>query len=113
MTDQEKMREETLAEPGVREPLRPGRFIELEFLEPLGMTSYKLAQGIGVRPPRVYEIVRGERAITADTALRLARFFGTSAQYWLNPQNRYDLQIAEIQAGEIIEREVKPLEAPA
>jgi addiction module HigA family antidote len=107
------MREEVMAEPRVGEPLRPGRFIELEFLEPLGMTPYALAGAIGVRPPRVYEIVRGDRSITADTALRFARFFGTSAQYWLNLQNRYDLQKAEIEAGEEINRRIEPRTATA
>ena len=83
--------------------------MELEFLEPLKMTPYALAKAIGVDPPRIYKIVSGEREITADTALRLARFFGTSAQYWLNLQNHYDLERAEERDGEKIEKEVKPL----
>ncbi len=90
-------------------PMTPGRFLELEFLEPLGITSYALAKAIGVDPPRMYKIVAGERAITADTALRLARYFGTSPQYWLNLQTHYDLEVEEDQIGESIEKEVHPL----
>ncbi|MBA2535152.1 MAG: HigA family addiction module antidote protein [Rubrobacter sp.] len=90
-------------------PMTPGRFLELEFLEPLEMSAYALAKAIGVDAPRVYKIVSGERAISANTALRLARCFGTSAQYWLNLQSRYDLQMAEWKEGERIEREVRPL----
>jgi len=93
-------------------PMTPGRFLEMEFLEPLGLTAYALAKALGVDPPRIYKIVSGERGISADTALRLARFFGTSAQYWLNLQNRYDLQIAEEEAGISIIQEVTPF-APA
>ena len=90
-------------------PMHPGRVLELEFLEPLEMTPYKLAKGIGVDAPRVYDIVRGKRAITADTALRLARFFGTSPEFWLNLQGHYDLEVEEDRIGESIEREVQPL----
>ena len=81
--------------------------MELEFLEPLGLTPYALAKAIGVDAPRIYKIVSGERAITADTALRLARFFGTSAQYWLNLQNRYDLEVEEENLKEI--EKIQPL----
>jgi addiction module HigA family antidote len=97
-----------MAEERVFPPMHPGRFLELEFLEPLGMTQYALAKALGVDPPRIYKIVAGERDITADTALRLGRYFGTSAQYWLNLQNRYDLEEAEEEVGEEIEREVQP-----
>ena len=90
-------------------PMTPGRFLELEFLEPLDLSAYKLAKAIGVDPPRVYKIVAGERAISADTALRLARFFGTTPQYWLNLQNRYDLAVTEEQSGKDIVNEVRPL----
>ena len=93
-------------------PMTPGRFLEMEFLEPLELTPYALAKDIGVDPPRIYKIVAGERGISADTALRLARFFGTSAQYWMNLQNRYDLQTAEEEAGQEIMQKVRPL-APA
>ncbi len=90
-------------------PMTPGRFLEMEFLEPLKLTPYALAKAIGVDAPRIYKIVAGERGITADTALRLARYFGTSPQYWMNLQNRYDLQTAEEEIGKEIEREVRPL----
>ena len=93
-------------------PMTPGRFLQLEFLEPLGLTPYALAKEVRVDPPRIYKIVAGERGISADTALRLARFFGTSAQYWMNLQNRYDLQTAEEEAGQEIMQKVRPL-APA
>jgi antitoxin HigA-1 len=76
-------------------PMHPGRVLELEFLKPLQITPYALAKAIGVDPPRVYEIVRGRRAITADTALRLARYFGTSPEFWLNLQSHYDLEVEE------------------
>ncbi len=90
-------------------PMTPGRFLELEFLEPLSITSYALAKAIGVDPPRMYKIVAGERAITAGTALRLARYFGTSPQYWLNLQTHYDLEVEEDRIGESIKKEVQPL----
>ncbi len=79
----------------IHPPMTPGRFLELEFLEPLGITSYALAKAIGVDPPRMYKIVAGERAVTADTALRLARYFGTSPEFWLNLQGHYDLEVEE------------------
>lgn len=83
--------------------MHPGRFLEIEFLEPLGITPYALAKALGVDPPRVYKIVAGERGITAGTALRLARYFGTSAQYWLNLQTHYDLEIAKDEMGKEVE----------
>ena len=94
-------------------PMTPGRFLELEFLEPLGLTSYALAKAIGVDPPRMYKIVAGERAITAATALRLARYFGTSPQYWINLQTHYDLEVEEDRIGEIIEKDIQPRSALA
>ena len=90
-------------------PMHPGRVLELEFMEPLGMSRYQLAKAIGVDPPRVYDIVRGKRAISAGTALRLARYFGTSAEFWLNLQAHYDLEVEEDRFGERIEKEVQPL----
>jgi addiction module HigA family antidote len=99
-----------MSEGRVYPPMHPGRFLELEFLEPLGITPYALAKAIGVDPPRVYKIVAGERGITADTALRLARYFGTSAQYWLNLQTHYDLEIAEDEVGAEIGH-IRPLTA--
>ena len=93
----------------VHPPMTPGRFLQIEFLQPLEMTPYALAKAIGVDPQRIYKIVAGEREITADTALRLGRLFGTSARYWLNLQNRYDLEKVEDDAGDQIERDVRPL----
>ena len=93
------------------EPMKQGRLLQMEFLEPMEMTHYALAKALGVDPPRVYQILAGKREITADTAARLARLFGTSARYWLNLQNRYDLAKVEDESGEKIEREVRPLVA--
>lgn len=104
-----RISEEVIQERRVRSPVHPGRVLELEFLEPLEMTPYQLAAGIGVPPPRAYDLVRGKRGISADTALRLARYFGTSARFWLNLQARYDLEVAEEKAGEEIERAIQPL----
>lgn len=87
-------------------PVHPGEILSEEFMEPLDLTSYALAQRIGVDPPRIYKIVKGERSVTADTALRLSRLFGTTPRFWLNLQARYDLEVAErdAQAIEQIER---------
>ena len=93
------------------EPMTPGRFLEMEFLEPMEMTPYALAKALRVDPPRIYNIVKGKREITADTAARLARLFGTSARYWLNLQNRYDLAKVQEESGEKIAHEVRPLVA--
>ena len=92
----------------VLEPVHPGELLKEEFLEPMGITSYRLAEDIGVRPPRIYDIVRGKRSITADTALRLSRYFGMSEGYWINAQAHYDLEMEKDRAGTRIEREVKP-----
>ena len=89
-------------------PMHPGRVLEFEFLEPLEITPYALAKAIGVDAPRIYEIVRGRRAITADTALRLARYFGTSPEFWLNLQSHYDLEVEEGRAGESVAK-IQPL----
>lgn len=90
----------------VMEPIHPGEVLQAEFLEPLGLSQYRLAKGINVPPRRINEIVHGTRAITADTALRLARFFGTSEQFWLNLQNRYDLERERDRLGDTLAREV-------
>ena len=105
----ERISEEVRRERRVRPPVHPGRVLELEFLGPLGMTSYGLAKAIGVMPPRAYEIVRGERAVSADTALRLGRYFSTGAEFWINLQSRYDLEVARDRAGDEIERQIRPL----
>jgi antitoxin HigA-1 len=97
-----------MTEERIHPPMHPGRVLELEFLEPLGMTPYALAKKIGVDPPRVYEVIRGKRAISADTALRLGRYFGTSAEFWLNLQSHYDLEVEEDRASESIAK-IRPL----
>lgn len=76
-------------------PVHPGEILRDEFLAPLGISQYRLAKDIGVPPRRINEIVKGRRAITADTALRLSRFFGLSAQFWMNLQTRYELDTTE------------------
>ncbi len=89
-------------------PVHPGEILLEDFLTPMEITRYRLAKSIGVPQRRIDEICAGNRAITADTALRLARFFGTDAQSWMNLQAEYDLETAEITLAERIEREVKP-----
>lgn len=76
-------------------PIHPGEVLQEDFLDGFGITQHKLAVSIGVPPRRINEIVHGKRGVTADTALRLARYFGTSAQFWLSLQARYDLDLAE------------------
>jgi addiction module HigA family antidote len=89
--------------------ITPGEILEEDFLKPMGLSQYRLAKDIGVPARRINEIVKGERAITADTALRLGRFFKMSAQFWLNLQSHYDLEIMEDRLGRRLEREVKVL----
>ena len=76
-------------------PIHPGEILMEEFLEPMEISQYRLAKNINVSPMRINEIVHGKRSITADTALRLGRFFGMSPQFWLNLQTRYDLEVTE------------------
>jgi addiction module HigA family antidote len=80
--------------PGKADLIHPGEILQTEFMQPLGLTAYRLAKDIHVPAPRVGDIVRGKRAISADTALRLGRYFGLPAQFWLNLQNEYDLRRA-------------------
>ncbi len=87
--------------------IHPGEILIEDFMKPLGITQYRLAQDIGVSPIRISQIVRGERSITVDTALRLARYFGTSASVWLRLQVRYDLENADTTLGQRIQKEVK------
>jgi addiction module HigA family antidote len=87
-------------------PVHPGEILREEFLVPLGISQYRLAKSVSVPPRRINEIVRGGRAITADTALRLARYFGTSERFWLNLQTRYDLEMEKDRLGGRLEREV-------
>ena len=77
-------------------PIHPGEILLEDFLKPMGMTQYRLAKSIGVPQRRIGEIVAGKRSITADTALRLARFFGTDAQSWMSLQTHYDLEVTNI-----------------
>ena len=93
-------------------PIHPGEVLFEDFMKPLGLTQYRLAQDIGVTPIRISQIVRGQRAITVDTAMRLARYFGTSAAVWLRMQVRYELEVAESELSERINREVKVLHQP-
>ena len=92
-------------------PPHPGETLKEDYLVPLGMSVNQLARALGVGAPRLNEVVRGERGITADTALRLARYFQTSAEFWLNLQVLYDLRTAEQKVGARIAREVKPKQA--
>lgn len=84
-------------------PIHPGEILMEDFIEGFGITQNKLAVAIGVPPRRINEIVHGKRAITADTALRLGRYFGVDSQFWLNLQTRYDLEVAEGRVAEQIE----------
>ena len=88
-----------------------GEVLNEEFLKPMGITQYRLAKGIGVPPRRINEIVLEKRGISADTALRLARYFGTSAEMWTGLQADYDLRLVRYQKARTIEREVEPLAA--
>ncbi len=90
-------------------PVHPGEILLEDFLKPMNITQYRLAKSIGVPQRRIGEIVAGKRAITADSALRLARFFGTDAQSWMNLQTHYDLTVAELSLSGRIEREVTSL----
>ena len=87
-------------------PIHPGEILLDDCLKPMGITQYRLAKSIGVPQRRIGEIVAGRRSITADTALRLALFFGTDAQSWMNLQTHYDLAIAEQQLAERLAKEV-------
>ena len=87
-------------------PVHPGEVLLEEFLEPMGLSQYRLAKDISVPPRRINEIVHGKRAVTADTALRLARYFGTTARFWLNLQAQYDLDIEADRLGDRLDREV-------
>ena len=90
-------------------PIHPGELLLEEFLEPLGLSQYRLAKDISVPPRRINEIVHGTRSVTADTALRLARYFGTSERFWLNLQTRYDLEVEKDRLGRRLVAEVQVL----
>ena len=91
-------------------PIHPGEILANDFLEPLGLSQYRLAKDISVPARRINEIVHGTRAISADTALRLARYFGTSNRFWLNVQARYDLELERDRLGPRLEKEVRVLD---
>ena len=88
-------------------PVHPGEVLLEEFLKPMDLSQNRLALDIGVHPRRINEIVLGKRSITADTALRLARFFGTSPQFWMGLQSDYDLDVATDNLGDRLQREVR------
>lgn len=88
-------------------PIHPGEMLKEEFLKPLGISEYRLAKSISVPPRRINEIVHGKRAITADTALRLSKFFGNSAKFWLNLQAHYDLEVQEDLIADQLEHQVR------
>jgi addiction module HigA family antidote len=90
-------------------PVHPGEILLLEFLQPLGLSQYRLAKDINVPPRRINEIVKGSRSITANTAPRLARYFETSKRFWLNLQSHYDLEIERDRLGTSLQREVQTL----
>ena len=89
-------------------PIHPGEILVSEFLGPLGISQYRLAKDIGVTPRRINEIVHGRRAISADTALRLGQFFGMEAEFWMNLQSRYDMEVTRDRLQDRIEKEVRP-----
>jgi addiction module HigA family antidote len=91
-------------------PVHPGEVLLEEFLKPLGVSQYRLAQGISVPPRRINEIVHGLRTVSADTALRLSRYFGTSERFWLNLQSRFDLESEKEKLGKRLEKEVVVLQ---
>jgi antitoxin HigA-1 len=91
-------------------PIHPGEVLQEEYLGPLGVTQHHLAVAIGVPPRRINEIVHGKRGITADTALRLARYFGTSERFWLNLQGRYEIEVERDRLAGALD-EIEPLVA--
>lgn len=88
-------------------PIRPGEILLEEFLKPMGVSQYCLAKEISVPPRRINEIVQGKRSISADTALRLSRYFGQSERFWMNLQTRYDIETEKDRLGERLNREVR------
>ncbi|MFC1627873.1 HigA family addiction module antitoxin [Gemmatimonadota bacterium] len=89
------------------DPVHPGEVLLEEFLKPMGLSQSRLALDIGVHPRRINEIVLKKRSITANTALRLARYFGTTPEFWLGLQNQYDLDVEQDRYGEMLEQEVQ------
>ena len=95
----------------VIDPIHPGEILMEEFLEPLGISQYRLAKDISVPPRRINEIVHGKRSITANTTLRLARYFGTTERFWLKLQVRYDLEVEKDRLADVLERDVSVFQA--
>ncbi len=93
------------------DPIHPGEILMEEFLEPLGISQYRLAKDISVSPRRINEIVHGKRSISADTALRLSRFFATTERFWLNLQIRYDLEVEKDRLSDVLDRDVSVFQA--
>jgi addiction module HigA family antidote len=93
-------------------PVHPGDILKHDFLTPLGLTAYRVAKDIGVSLPTVNDIVRRRRAVTAEMALRFARYFGTSAHLWQNLQAQYDLEVASLKIGASVERRIRPFAKP-
>ena len=91
------------------DPIHPGEILLEEFLKPMGISQYRMAKDVNVDPRRINEIVHGQRSISADTAMRFGRYFGMSAQFWLNLQAHYDLEMLDMEQGEQIKQEVKAL----
>jgi antitoxin HigA-1 len=91
-------------------PIHPGEVLMEDFIAPLGITQNKVAVAVGVPPRRINEIVHGKRRITADTALRLARYFGTTDLFWINLQNRYDLEVEKDALGDSLDS-IQPLQS--
>ena len=93
--------------------VHPGEVLLEEFMSPLAITQYRLSKDIGVHPRRINQIVHGNRSVTADTALRLSRYFGTSERFWMNLQNRYDLEVEKDRLGDRLILEVRELDPGA
>ena len=91
--------------------ITPGEILDMEFLKPMAITQYRLAKDIGVPPRRINEIVNGQRAITADTALRLGRYFRMAPEFWLNLQSHYELEQEQVRLAGRLDKEVKALAA--
>ncbi len=100
-------------EPRVYPPIHPGEMLRAEWLEPLGMNANQLANVLGVARQNIYEIVNEKRGVSAEMALRLARWSGMPPRFWLGLQAQYDLEVAKAESGERLEREVRPLQAAA
>ena len=94
-------------------PIHPGEVLLEEFIKPLRISQYRLAKDVSVHPRRINQIVHGQRSVTADTALRLSRYFGTSERFWLNLQSGYDLEVEKQRLGDRLAKEARVLTRPA